>query len=298
MNIHWLTGSIRFVWVNGNVDSSGLWEGLAMWSDRCGITYRAAATLDEAQIVVVEPDEYSAVFGVSGFVGHSTLITDDITGLGKISYITLRDDTGPAWQRDAAWAHEAGHAEGEIDRPSSRDTIYSYADIQNEPSAADAARWIERFGPSDASGRFALENGAAGRGDDTVWGTEAQNVIYGNQGADILNGLAGDDTLYGGQDNDTVSGGEGADALYGNLGDDLLVGGIGNDLLFGGMGADTLSGGAGSDLLVGGLGRDVIYAGGDDTVVGYDADEDTLVLTDGTLPHFSDRLTDLDWLFL
>ena len=61
--------------------------------------------------------------------------------------------------------------------------------------------------------------------DDTVSGTNYDDIIYGNEGKDTLNGNNGNDVLYGGDDNDTING---------DYGDDILVGGKGNDRLDGG----------------------------------------------------------------
>ncbi|UIN23898.1 hypothetical protein LAZ82_12385 [Herbaspirillum frisingense] len=70
-------------------------------------------------------------------------------------------------------------------------------------------------------------------------------------------GLAGNDLLYGGQLADTIDGGDGNDGLSGNGGNDTLIGGNGYDSLRGGNGNDTLIGGKDSDYLSGDAGNDV-----------------------------------------
>ena len=119
-----------------------------------------------------------------------------------------------------------------------------------------------------------IEEYRAGRGDDTVIGNSAANVLSGNRGADVLSGLGGRDTLnggsggddlYGGAGNDRLRGGSGADQLVGNGGNDTLAGGAGADQLFGGAGQDRLQGGAGSDLMDGGAGRDTALYGDADS---------------------------------
>ena len=55
------------------------------------------------------------------------------------------------------------------------------------------------------------------------------------------------ENLYGSQYNDNLSGDSGANVIWGANGDDALHGGDGNDILFGGAGADVLDGGAGRD---------------------------------------------------
>jgi Ca2+-binding RTX toxin-like protein len=82
----------------------------------------------------------------------------------------------------------------------------------------------------------------------TINGTNGNNTLIGTNGNDIINGLAGNDRLFGRRGNDILIGGTGRDALFGEAGNDSLGGGTGNDLLNGGLGADFMSGGAGNDL--------------------------------------------------
>lgn len=102
-------------------------------------------------------------------------------------------------------------------------------------------------------------------GNDTVAGSDDDELIVGNRGADSVFGAGGDDRLYGGKENDILDGGEGDDHLFGNLDADTVVGGDGNDSLFGGQENDQLLGGAGADTLYGDLGTDTVTGGdGDD----------------------------------
>ncbi len=73
--------------------------------------------------------------------------------------------------------------------------------------------------------------GAAGAGDDVLYGVNGNNILYGG---------SGDDTLYGQKDNDQLFGGDGQDTLYGGEGNDTLQGGAGNDLIDGGLGNDSI----------------------------------------------------------
>jgi Ca2+-binding RTX toxin-like protein len=102
-------------------------------------------------------------------------------------------------------------------------------------------------------------------------------------------GGAGDDSLVGSEGDDMLDGGAGADALHGDLGDDALRGGADHDTLFGGWGDDILSGFEDdpgtdgwndtdvSDYLNGGGGDDLITAGAGDIVTG-GAGADTILL--------------------
>ena len=65
-----------------------------------------------------------------------------------------------------------------------------------------------------------------------------------------INGGAGDDVITGDELANVISGGGGNDTLLGAGGDDVLRGGTGNDVLDGGAGNDKVSGGTGDDLLV------------------------------------------------
>jgi Ca2+-binding RTX toxin-like protein len=61
-------------------------------------------------------------------------------------------------------------------------------------------------------------------------------------------GTEGDDILVGASGNDTIFGLGGADRMEGGLGNDTLWGLAGNDVLDGGIGADVMRGGAGDDV--------------------------------------------------
>ena len=69
-------------------------------------------------------------------------------------------------------------------------------------------------------------------------------------GADIMFGQNGADRLDGGGGNDLLCGANGPDTLSGGDGDDTLDGGRGPDRLTGGPGADRFAGGQGKDVAV------------------------------------------------
>lgn len=85
-----------------------------------------------------------------------------------------------------------------------------------------------------------IEHVILGSGDDSFQGElgAVDETAWGGDGGDVLYGFAGDDTLYGES---------GADVLSGYGDDDVLDGGDGDDLLSGDDGNDILTGGAGSD---------------------------------------------------
>ncbi|MCP5072845.1 MAG: calcium-binding protein, partial [Rhodobacteraceae bacterium] len=114
-----------------------------------------------------------------------------------------------------------------------------------------------------------------GDADVDGYGNGESNIITGNSGDNVLNGLGSADTLYGGTGDDKLNGGNGIDNLFGGDGDDRLRGQkgfdvlkaeAGNDSISGGQGNDNLFGGDGNDILKGGMGKDKLY-GGDDADV-------------------------------
>lgn len=103
--------------------------------------------------------------------------------------------------------------------------------------------------------------------------TGAKNdVVTGNDKANLINL---------GKGNDRAFGGEGGDTLQGEAGNDWLSGGVGYDALFGGKGKDTLLGGWGDDELTGGSGADhFVFDGtkGSDTITDFRHKSDVLDL--------------------
>lgn len=125
-------------------------------------------------------------------------------------------------------------------------------------------------------------------GNDLLFGWKAWNVVFGEQGDDIIFGGDGSvnnrpDELFGGAGDDYLSGKKGNDDLLGGAGSDWIEGGPGNDKLWGGDksdhfyeearssgedGNDVLLGGEGDDYLDGGPGRDKLDGGaGSDTYI-------------------------------
>ncbi|MDZ4373136.1 MAG: right-handed parallel beta-helix repeat-containing protein [Phenylobacterium sp.] len=110
-------------------------------------------------------------------------------------------------------------------------------------------------------------DGLFGKGnalDNTISGSDGNDVISGLGGNDVIKAVNGDDRVHGGTGNDTVYGGAGADTINGGDGDDRIRGDEGDDSLAGGAGDDLLIGGAGADLFSGGAGADVFQLGDGD----------------------------------
>jgi len=136
-------------------------------------------------------------------------------------------------------------------------------------------------------------------GNDTLFGSEDDdvvNLLAGNDfyrdfsGRDSVLGSNGNDSIWGGADEDTLDGGEGndqiigqgGDSLFGGSGDDFLLsgavygsdggvyrmsGGAGNDYIYSEGLGDTLDGGIGDDIIIG-VGRYFSYGAGPDSILG------------------------------
>jgi Ca2+-binding RTX toxin-like protein len=151
-----------------------------------------------------------------------------------------------------------------------------------------------------------IENLNGSNYNDSLTGDAGANLLMGNDGNDTLRGGGGDDTLIGGAGADVLDGGTGIDtasyaisgaAVTVNLttgtgtggdaqGDTLtaienVIGSSYNDSLTGDGNANVLSGGGGNDTLSGGAGNDLLNGGiGNDSLLGGDGN-DTLIGGEG-----------------
>lgn len=99
--------------------------------------------------------------------------------------------------------------------------------------------------------------------------SESNDVIYGDDGDDIIQAGIGNDVVFGGNGMDAINGGAGVDFIEGQDGNDRLAGGAGVDVIFGGAGDDQLGGGRSNDYLIGGAGKDELDGNvGDDWLFG------------------------------
>lgn len=92
-----------------------------------------------------------------------------------------------------------------------------------------------------------IEVADAGKGNDTLVGSDVTYILRGLEGNDTITAGKGGGIAYGGHGDDLLYGGLNPDIIYGNSGNDSITGGESNDVLFGGEGNDTLDGGAGND---------------------------------------------------
>jgi Ca2+-binding RTX toxin-like protein len=103
----------------------------------------------------------------------------------------------------------------------------------------------------DGSGKSGgyMENDDLHQMEDAVGGS-GDDLIYGNDDPNSLNGGGGDDAIVARKGNDYVNGDEGNDHwLQGGAGNDFMVGGAGDDRLLAVGGNDSLYGASGRDLV-------------------------------------------------
>jgi Ca2+-binding RTX toxin-like protein len=86
---------------------------------------------------------------------------------------------------------------------------------------------------------------------ENLIGSNYNDSLTGNGGANVLDGRGGNDTLNGGAGDDVLIGGKGDDRLIGSGGYDTLIGGAGNDtyVIAGGNGYIEVSDSQGTDTL-------------------------------------------------
>lgn len=94
-----------------------------------------------------------------------------------------------------------------------------------------------------------VENVSGTNGDDDITGDAGANNLYGGGGSDTIDGGAGNDWLYG--SGSTYSGGFSSRGWppYGEDGADTLKGGTGTDWMQGGIDGDDFDGGSGQDTV-------------------------------------------------
>ena len=168
------------------------------------------------------------------------------------------------------------------------DTTVDACEAQSDPVSAQPG---ETTVPLDADDLIFGGNGVdvvnAGGGNDWVYAAAEADRVCGNSGRDHLYGGDDADLVQGGSGEDQGYGDAGNDQVYGNSDGDALYGGLGSDRVQGNQGSDWLDGGADADVVLGGTstsgtadGADVLYgAEGADLLVGDNAQTDVLAST-------------------
>jgi len=176
-----------------------------------------------------------------------------------------------------------------------KDKLSGGAGTDTLKTADDGDFTLNAFGKSNS-----VEVIDGGESVSSIQGTDGKNNLdFRNatlENIDKIEGLGGNDTLVGSDQNNVIDGGTGNDRLYGRDGDDNLVGGTGNDRLYGDGGNDTLGGGDGSDYLYGGDGNDtfIVEAGEKASDRFYGGDGLDVVTSDGDIVLSGSRLNSIE----
>jgi len=150
--------------------------------------------------------------------------------------------------------------------------------------AATFVHWVNTGDSAAASAAiFGGNDSIVGSNDDDLLdGRAGHDVILGGGGGDVIIGGEGNDHLYGQSPNggadgaDSITAGNGMDYVQGNAGNDTLDGGAGPDRINGGANNDLIFGGAGNDAINGNLGNDTIDAGDGNDVARGGKDDDRI----------------------
>ncbi|MBT6362284.1 MAG: DUF4114 domain-containing protein, partial [Rhodospirillaceae bacterium] len=182
-------------------------------------------------VYVFRPGDGQDVF--EGGSGDDTIVLlNDEGALADRSEWTLNLTSGSYEESDDKIEFSGG-AEGTIEFADG--STLSFNGVQS----------IDWSGEVDLGGdeaHFADEAGATittGGEEDSIMGTDSDDVINSGSDEDVVDAGAGDDIIDGGRDEDFLIGGAGDDEIDGGSHNDFLVGGEGDDEIVGGSGTDT-----------------------------------------------------------
>jgi parallel beta-helix repeat protein len=142
--------------------------------------------------------------------------------------------------------------DGEVDHPADEDCVNPEDDDESHLDPEPTCPGYEGDDRNQIVGTT---------GDDTLDGTEGDDIICTFGGDDTISGLGGDDLILSGRGNDQISAGDGDDVVRSSAGNDRVRGSLGRDVLYGGSGPDSIRGGSEADRLFGGRGSDVLRGG-------------------------------------
>ncbi|MCR9257277.1 MAG: peptidylprolyl isomerase [Alphaproteobacteria bacterium] len=112
------------------------------------------------------------------------------------------------------------------------ETVFGMANVEQLPSvASDSLLPISNPGTITTVRTQTLQFADGTSEPDTITGTDAAEVLFGDDGNDTIVGGGGDDTIDGWDGDDSILGGAGDDVIEATRGDDTIVGGDGTDTL-------------------------------------------------------------------
>ncbi len=185
------------------------------------------ANVNDAPIVAGSIPNQTAVYGTPFNLALSKSLIQDVDVGDTLTYTVTKSDGSalPTWISFNS------------------DTMV----LSGNPVAADVGSTYQfRLKATDSSGASATV--AFGLFVDGV----VDQTLTGTEGNNVLTGGIGNDTLYGYSGNDILNGGAGNDVLDGGIGTDTMIGGLGNDSYYVESATDVVveSAGEGSDTVI------------------------------------------------
>ncbi|QBR38849.1 CHRD domain-containing protein (plasmid) [Leisingera sp. NJS201] len=190
---------------------------------------QGAADASIAGVTVVLNADGSGTASYTGGGGNGPLIEEEFTGIENITGSANNDDI-----------RALGAAPNAIDGGDGDDFIAGGGgvDVLTGGDGTDTNSFVNIGAEVVAD---------LGSGSASYQPNETTTVFENFSGFENLDGSDNDDQLFGDGGANTLTGNDGNDLLVGRGGNDVLEGGDGNDILRGGGGADVTDGGAGID---------------------------------------------------
>ncbi len=190
----------------------------------------ASATKTDAR-VDLNQGATSSLYGRSLTIASGSVIENAVTGDGNDVLIG----------NDAANVLVGMRGNDTLDGGAGADTLEGGV-------GTDTVTYVRSTVAVDINLTRAAQVGGHAQGDvliliENIVGSNLNDILTGDAGANLLDGGAGNDILRGGGGSDRLLGGAGNDTLNGGLGDDALTGGAGNDFYafdVRGFGIDTI----------------------------------------------------------
>jgi Ca2+-binding RTX toxin-like protein len=244
-----------------------------------------AATADDYTNLIFQYQgkyAYSYVFdGQSGYLDHAlanATLTAQVTGAADWH---INSDEPDLVDYDTTFKPPEQEAIYEPNgyRSSDHDPVIIGLDLVPQCNGLNATVYVDLNGKivgGPLAGQTFNNSLIGTQGDDVIVGTDTSNTIFSLNGNDVVCSLGGSDTIFGGDGSDEISAGAGSDTVFGSSGDDIIEAEDGDDNVFGESGNDTINGGNGKDNLFAGDGQDVLDGGADKDVLEGGLGVDTL----------------------
>ncbi len=191
-------------------------------------------------------------------------------------YILLNEGNDIVFASDGDDLIEGGGGDDLVVGNAGNDTLYG-GDYRADESDNDTVSYEFATGAVRVNLHTGRASGADGNdelyGFENVYGSIHDDIVWGDDGANKLDGNDGDDIIVAREGIDHVTGGDGNDRIYAEAhADGTLLSPQGRP-----TGFEKLLGGSGDDTIYGSDGDDRIWTGSDDDIVFANSGSDTIV---------------------